>query len=191
MKAFWRGMNQYYSAELAQKVSRGMKETRKKGLYQGGTLLYGYMLDGRKIVINQSEAEVVRYIYSEYSRGVYVRDIIKTLDAQGITYKGKKFVKNSVYNILRNEKYSSVYKHGDEVVDNMYPQIVPPGLFEKVRAIVNKNKYGKHSLKANFLLLHNVICANGQHKIIKAAELNVDQSRNPISDYGFPINLFI
>lgn len=36
----------------------------------------------------------------------------------------------------------------------------------------------------------NVICANGQHKILKAAELNVDQSRNPISDYGFPINLF-
>ena len=158
LESLLEGMNQYYSAELAQKISRGMKETRKKGLYQGGTLLYGYMLDGRKIIINQSEAEVVRYIYSEYSRGVYVRDIIKALDAQGITYKGKKFVKNSVYNILRNEKYSSVYKHGDEVVDNMYPQIVPPGLFEKVRAIVNKNKYGKHSLKANFLLLHKLKC---------------------------------
>lgn len=158
LESLLEGMNQYYSAELAQKVSRGMKETRKKGLYQGGTLLYGYMLDGRKIVINQSEAEVVRYIYSEYSRGVYVRDIIKALDAQGITYKGKKFVKNSVYNILRNEKYSGVYKHGDEVVDNMYPQIVPPELFEKVRAIVNKNKYGKRSLKADFLLLYKLKC---------------------------------
>jgi len=27
------GMNQYYSAELSQKVKRGMKETRLKGLY--------------------------------------------------------------------------------------------------------------------------------------------------------------
>ena len=89
LESLLEGMNQYYSAELAQKVSRGMKETRKKGLYQGGTLLYGYMLDGRKIIINQSEAEVVRYIYSEYSRGIYVRDIIKALDTQGITYKGK------------------------------------------------------------------------------------------------------
>ena len=42
----------------------------------------------------------------------------------------------------------------------------------------------------DYNLTINVICANGQHKILKAAELNVDQSRNPISDYGFPINLF-
>lgn len=158
LESLLEGMNQYYSAELAQKVSRGMKETRRKGLYQGGPLLYGYMLDGRKIIVNEAEAEVVRYIYSEYSKGVYVRDIIKALEVKGITYKGKKFVKNSVYNILRNEKYSGVYKHGDEIIDNMYPQIVPAELYEKVRAIVNKNKFGKRSVKADFLLLHKLRC---------------------------------
>lgn len=46
-------MNQYYSAELAQKVSRGMRETRNKGYFQGGQLLYGYQLDGRKIIVNE------------------------------------------------------------------------------------------------------------------------------------------
>ena len=158
LESLLEGMNQYYSAELAQKDSRGMKETRRKGLYQGGPLLYGYMLEGRKIVINESEAEVVRFMYSEYSRGVYVRDILKQLEAKGIKYKGRKFVKNSVYNILRNEKYSGKYMHGDEVVDNMYPQIVPTKLFEKVRAIVDKNKYGKHSVKADFLLKNKLIC---------------------------------
>ena len=34
LESLLEGMNQYYSAELAQKVSRGMKETRRKGLYQ-------------------------------------------------------------------------------------------------------------------------------------------------------------
>ena len=72
LESLLEGMNQYYSAELAQKVSRGMKETRRKGYYQGGPLLYGYQLDGRKIVINESEAEVVRYMYAEYAKGVYV-----------------------------------------------------------------------------------------------------------------------
>lgn len=167
-----------------------MRETRNKGYFQGGQLLYGYQLDGRKIIVNECEAEIVRYMYSEYAKGVYVKDILKDLAAKGITYKGRPFVRNSVYNILRNEKYSGVYKHGEEVIANMYPQIVPTELYEKVRAIVNKNKFGKRSVKADFLLRHNVICANGQHKILKAAELNVDQSRNPISDYGFPINLF-
>lgn len=103
LESLLESMNQYYSAELAQKVSRGMKETRRKGLYQGGTVLYGYKIDGRKIVIDENDAEVVRYMYKQYANGVFVRDIIKDLTEKGILYKGKPFVKNSVYNILRNE----------------------------------------------------------------------------------------
>ncbi len=158
LESLLEGMNQYYSAELSQKVKRGMKETRRKGNYQGGALLYGYKIEGRKIVINETEAEVVRYMYKEYSKGVYVKDIIASLTAKGILYKGKPFVRNSVYNILRNEKYSGKYMHGDELVDNMYPQIVPQELFETVRKIVNKNKFGKHSKREDILLRGKIIC---------------------------------
>ena len=160
LESLLEGMNQYYSAELAQKVSRGMKETRRKGLYQGGAVLYGYKIDGRKIVIDEPAAEVVRYMYKQYANGVFVRDIIKDLTDKGILYKGKPFVKNSVYNILRNEKYSGVYKHGDEVIDNMYPQIVPTDIYERVRAKVTNNKYGKKSVKIDFLLRQKLICGN-------------------------------
>ena len=38
LESLLEGMNQYYSAELAQKVKRGMRETRLKGYFQGGTL---------------------------------------------------------------------------------------------------------------------------------------------------------
>ena len=158
LESLLEGMNQYYSTELAQKVSRGMKETRRKGLYQGGTVLYGYKIEGRKIVIDESNAEVVRYMYSEYAKGEYVRDIISTLTERGIYYKGKPFVRNSVYNILRNEKYSGVYRHGEEVIDNMYPQIVPTDLLEKVQAKVQANKYGKKSVTIDFLLRQKLKC---------------------------------
>ncbi len=160
LESLLEGMNQYYSAELAQKVSRGMKETRRKGLYQGGAVLYGYKIDGRKIVVDENDAEVVRYMYKQYANGVFVRDIIKDLTDKGILYKGKPFVKNSVYNILRNEKYSGVYKHGEEVIDNMYPQIVPTDIYEKVRAKVTNNKYGKKSVHIDFLLRQKLICGN-------------------------------
>lgn len=160
LESLLEGMSQYYSAELAQKVSRGMKETRRKGLYQGGTVLYGYKIDGRRIVVDESAAEVVRYIYSEYAKGKFVRQIIDDLTARGIYYKGKPFVKNSVYNILRNEKYSGVYMHDDEVIDNMYPQIVPTEVYEKVREKVNNNKYGKKSVRIDFLLRQKLKCGN-------------------------------
>lgn len=137
-----------------------MFETRRKGLYQGGGLLYGYKIDGRKIVIDENNAAVVRFMYEQYANGIFVKDIIRTLTEKNIFYKGKPFVRNSVYNILRNEKYSGVYKHNDEIVDNMYPQIVPTNVFNQVRRKVAANKYGKKSVKADFLLRQKLICGN-------------------------------
>ena len=42
LESLLEGMNQYYSAELAQKIRRGMHESRLKGNYQGGGVPYGY-----------------------------------------------------------------------------------------------------------------------------------------------------
>lgn len=157
LESLLEGMNQYYSAELSQKVRRGMKETRLKGFFQGGTILYGYKVEDRKIVIDDYQAEVVRFMYEQYSKGVYVKDIIASLTAKGVLYKGKPFVRNSVYNILKNDKYSGVYKHGEEVVSNMYPRIIDSGLFNRVRNIINANKYGKGT-PVRFLLKGKVKC---------------------------------
>jgi hypothetical protein len=151
-------MNQYYSAELSQKVSRGMRENRLKGLYQGGGVPYGYRVENQKLVIDEEKAQTVKFIYEQYSKGVYVKDIISELTAKGITYKGKKFANNTVYGILANEKYSGVYKHKDEVVENMYPQIIPTDLFNAVRAIVEANKFGKRSIRTVYLLRNKVKC---------------------------------
>lgn len=158
LESLLEGMNQYYSAELAQKVKRGMHETRLKGYFQGGTLLYGYKLDGRKIVINEEQAEVVKYIYKQYALGVFVKTIQKELTEKVILHKDKPFAINTIHNILKNEKYSGKYMHEDELVDNMYPQIVPTELFNKVREKVNKNKYGSQSVRMIYLLKGKLKC---------------------------------
>ena len=158
LESLLEGMNQYYSAELSQKVKRGMYETRRKGHYQGGWLPYGYRIEGRNIVADEEQAEVVRYMFEQYSMGTYVSTIISNLTARGILNKGKPFVPNTVYNILKNEKYSGVYRPGEEVIDNMYPQIVPQQLFDAVRQKVTKNRFGKRSVKVVYLFRDKMIC---------------------------------
>ncbi len=158
LESLLEGMNQYYSAELSQKVKRGMKETRLKGYYQGGTLPYGYTLDGRKVIIDEMQAKNVLFMYEQYSKGVFVKDIIQALTENGVYHKGKPFAKNTVYGILSNEKYSGSYKKDDEIVDNIYPQIVPTELFQVVRQKITANKFGKTSIKAVFLLKNKVKC---------------------------------
>lgn len=152
------GYAEYYSAELSQKVRRGMNETRRKGNFTGGFLIYGYKVRNKKIIIDEEQAEAVKFIYEQYSAGVYVKDIIKALTAKGIFNRGKPFARNTVYNILKSEKYSGIYRHGNEVFDNMYPQIVPTEIYDNVRRKIDKNKYGKRSVEVVYLLRHKIKC---------------------------------
>ena len=159
LESLLEGMNQYFSAELSQKVKRGMRETRLKGNFQGGKILFGYKVVNHKILVDDERAEVVRYIFGQYANGVVVKDIIKSLTSKCIFYKGKPFAKNTVYGILYNSKYSGVYvRANNEVVDNMYPQIVPTELYNKVRSMLDKNKYGRKSVTTVYLLKHKAFC---------------------------------
>jgi DNA invertase Pin-like site-specific DNA recombinase len=76
------GMGQFYSVELSQKVRRGMNESRQKGQFTGGYLIYGYKIVNKKVVIDDEKAEVVRYIYEQFANVVYVKDIITSLTAK-------------------------------------------------------------------------------------------------------------
>lgn len=165
LESLLEGMNQYYSADLSQKVKRGMRENRAKGHYQGGGLPYGYKVVDKKVIIDEEKAETVRFIFEQYSIGVFVKDIIKALTARGVLYKGKPFAKNTIYGILKNVKYSGVYYHGDEKVDNMYPQIVPTHIFEIVRAKAKQNESGKSSIKTVYLFRHKMKCGYCGHPI--------------------------
>ncbi len=180
LESLLEGMNQYYSAELSQKVKRGMKETRLKGFYQGGGVPYGYKIDGRKLVIDEERAGNVRFMFDEFSKGVIVKDIIKELTAMGKTYRGKPFAMNTVYGILRNEKYIGIYRINDEVLTNMYPQIVDEKIYNRVIAILERNKRGSRSAETNYLLKHNVVYANGHTK----SKLELKQSNQCKSKVG-------
>ena len=158
LESLLEGMNVYYSAELSQKVKRGMRETRLKGFYQGGGLPYGYKVVDRKVVIDETKAETVRFMYDSYSKGVTVKTLIAELKAKGILYKGKPFAPNTVYGILGNEKYSGSYRKDDEIIDNIYPQLIPTDTYQKVREKAEKNKFGKRSIKTVYLLRHKVKC---------------------------------
>ena len=152
------GYAEYYSAELSQKIRRGNNESRRKGNLTGGKIPYGYKNENKKAVIVPEEADIVRYIFERYSIGVYVKDIIAELNGKGLLHKGKPFVPNTVYGILGNERYSGIYRHNGEVFDNIYPQIVPKETFEKVRAKVNANKFGKRSEYITYLLKDKIKC---------------------------------
>ena len=158
MESMFEGYAEYYSAELAVKTKRGMRELRIKGNFQGGYIPFGYKVENKKLVIDTEKSEAVNYIYEQYSMGTPVKEIIKKLTARGIYNRGKPLATNTVYNILRFEKYTGIYRYENEVYDNLYPQIISPELFEKVNRKIQANKYGKKSVKTEYLLRNKLLC---------------------------------
>ena len=158
LESLLEGMAEYYSAELAQKVARGMNETRQKGNFTGGNLLYGYKKEGKKVVIDETTAPYVRYIFEQYANEVSTTKIIKSLYALGIPSPEKSFHKNTIHGMLVNEKYIGIYRYKDEVFTNMYPAIIDKNLFDIVQERVKSNKYGRKSEEVNYILSSKLRC---------------------------------
>lgn len=158
LESLLEGMSEYYSAELSQKVRRGMRETRKKGNFSGGTIPFGYKKEGKKLVIDEDQATIVKHIFNEYASGKLVTTIVDELNEKGITNRGKVFVKNTVYKMLRNEEYTGIYHFQNEVYDNIYPRIIQQDLFEIVQTRISNNRYGKHKPDINYLLKNKIKC---------------------------------
>ncbi|MGN1201224.1 MAG: recombinase family protein [Candidatus Caccovivens sp.] len=181
LESLLEGMAEYYSAELAQKVKRGMHETRLKGNFQGGTLPYGYKVDGRKIVIDETKAEIVKYIFNQYSKGIFVNEIIRNLTSKGILHNSKPFQENMIYHILKNEKYTGIYRKDGEVFENMYPQIIDKDLFDSAKSKRKVNHYGKNAVKTIYLLRNKLVCGYCGKPI--SAEKGTSKNGKPVSYY--------
>lgn len=123
-------------------------------------LLPQYRVQNKKVIVHEDEAEIVRYIYKQYTEGKIAREIIADIAQRGILVDGKPMPLNTFYRILRSEKYIGINRHGDEVYTNLYPPIVPEPLFNEVQSILAKNKIGSFSRKTDFMLKGKVICGN-------------------------------
>ena len=155
------GVNEYYSAELSQKVKRGLKESRIKGQFTGGRTPYGYNVENLKLSINETQANIVRLMFNEYLSGKKIKDIVVMLKDKGIKNGyGKDWSINSVSRVLRNENYKGVVYADDTVYTNIYPAIVSEDVFNEVndRLKVSKRTSAHHKTEVNYLLSGKLIC---------------------------------
>ena len=80
--------NEYYSAELAEKVTRGMTENALKGKYNGGTLPIGYYIDENKYFqIDPLTAPIVLEAFQKYDEGMTMKEIVDYLRLKGLRTK--------------------------------------------------------------------------------------------------------
>lgn len=162
LESMLEGMAEYYSAELAQKVTRGMRETAMKCHSTGGGIPFGYKVGPEKqLIIDENTGRIVQQIFRWYDEGIRIKDICDKLGAIGVkTARGRKFVGTSINTILNNEKYTGVYKYGDIRVEGGVPALIDVGLWERVqkRLDANRKAPGRGAGKVDYLLSGKLYC---------------------------------
>ena len=130
-----------------ERFKRGKMQKASLGKWTGGNLSYGYTINETKhIVINDVEAENVRYIFQSYIAGKSQRQL-----ADEFYKKGVSITLSLINRILHNERYtgkSFKFKYDELDKDNKlkesnlersYPQIISVEDFEKCQEISKKN----------------------------------------------------
>jgi DNA invertase Pin-like site-specific DNA recombinase len=178
METMLEGMAEYYSAELAQKVKRGMHESFLKG-HSLGSACYGYSTvavepenkasKAKRLVINDKEANIVRLLFQSYADGMTTTEILNDFKIKGIVNRrGKPFHKQSVVDILSNKKYIGVLTLKGEENVGAIPAVIDQDTFDQVQVKLQKNKRCHSDFKAveKYLLSGKLYCGYCKHHII-------------------------
>ena len=156
------GYAEYYSADLSEKVIRGMTENALKGKFNGGGLPIGYTVDEEKhLQIDPLTAPFVLEAYKRYAEGATMTQIRDWLNERGVRNKrGLPMNYNSVQLLLHNRRYVGEFRFRDIVIPTGIPPIVPNELFERVQERMEKNRKApaRHKAEDDYLLTTKLFC---------------------------------
>ena len=142
LESVMEGYAEYYSENLSQNVKRGNYESALECKTLGVKVLgYRKAPDG-KYEIDPESAPAIRYIFEQYANGIPSVKIVDELNNRGYkTLTGGKFNKNSVAQIVKNEKYAGVYTYKDSIrVEGGIPALVDRETFDKCQRILEKHR---------------------------------------------------
>ncbi len=162
LEAMLEGYAEYYSAELSEKVLRGLTENALAGKYNGGALPLGYTTDSeQRFHIDPLTAPIVQEVFTRYADGETVAEITSSLNARGlVSSRNSAFNKNSLHKLLKNRKYIGEYSYMNIALPDSMPRIISNELFDLVQKRLEKSKKAPARKKAivEYLLTTKLFC---------------------------------
>ena len=154
-------VNQFYSENMAEDITRGLLDNAQKCMVNG-RLPYGYKKgeDG-KYAIDEPKAAIVRQVFERIRSGWTIADIKDDLNARGIkTRDGNPWRFSSFDKMLQNEQYTGIYKYSGVRIEGGIPVIIEKDAFEEVQKILREKKRprGKQRENADYLLTGKCFC---------------------------------
>lgn len=161
LEAVLEGYAEYYSADLSEKVIRGMTENALKCKYNGGNVPIGYIIDDNKhYQIDKLAAPFVKDAFEMYASNMTMKEITEYLNQKDVrTSRNNNIEIRNMSVILRNRKYIGEYRYMNIVIPDGIPQIVSKELFDDVQEkLKRKQRNSNPDMKNKYILSSKLRC---------------------------------
>jgi DNA invertase Pin-like site-specific DNA recombinase len=135
---------QFEREVTSERIRDKIAASKRKGLWVGGTLPFGYAMKDGKIAVVEEEAELVKSIFRRYLELGSVNELLRDLRERNIRTKTRRlstgatrggipFGRGALYYVLSNHFYIGEVKYKNEILPGEQPPIMDRALFEAVR----------------------------------------------------------
>jgi site-specific DNA recombinase len=145
---------QFEREVTGERIRDKIAASKRKGLWMGGVPPLGYDVQNRLLVINETEAAVVRRIFADMLTVASPTKIGRTLTLEGITTKawttqegqvraGAQIDKKYLHKLLRNRIYLGELSHKGSWFPGAHPAIIDHGLWGQVHEVLAKDPHAR------------------------------------------------
>ncbi|MEO6199054.1 MAG: recombinase family protein [Sphingomicrobium sp.] len=144
---------QFEREVTSERIRDKIAASKRKGMWMGGPVPLGYRVLERKLVVDESEAELVRHIMRSYLVVGSVVELAEQLNREGYRTKvqsrasgpqrgGCPFRRGTLFHLLSNQVYLGKIIHKKQYFEGEHEPIVPLALWTEVQAALAERSSG-------------------------------------------------
>jgi hypothetical protein len=130
---------QFEREVIGERIRDKFAASRKKGMWMGGNVPLGYEVSERKLVIKESEATLVRSIFTRFAKLGSCTKLMRELASEDVRNRyGKLIDKGALYKLLNNRVYVGEAVHKGTSYPGEHKAIVERPLWDKVHSVLRE-----------------------------------------------------
>ncbi len=131
---------QFEREVTAERIRDKIAASRRKGMWMGGNVPWGYEVRDRKLVVNEAEAAVVRSIFERFVATGSATVLARELRREGVrSNRGSVVHKGALYRLLSNRVYIGEAVHKGTAYPGEHAAIIERELWDRVHAIMQQS----------------------------------------------------
>lgn len=167
---------QFEREVTAERIRDKIAASKKKGMWMGGIPPLGYRAENRQLVINETEAPIVRQLFDLYRQHRCITEVKLAADALGLggrpalktgddRSKPAPFSRGGIHWVLTNPIYVGKIRHKTNCYPGLQPPIIDRGIWDEVQSLLMSDPSGRRrngkAVGARSLLAGKVVDETG------------------------------